>query len=68
MKTPFGLAQAPAYFQALVNEVLKGFDFCFAYLDDILKISKDEITHLKHLQSVFQKLRQAGLKLKNEKV
>ena len=67
VKTPFGLAQAPAYFQALVNEVLKGFDFCFAYLDDILIFSKDEITHLKHLQSVFQRLRQAGLKLKMKK-
>ena len=33
---PFGLAQAPAYFQRLVNEVLSGLTFAFGYLDDIL--------------------------------
>ena len=33
---PFGLTQAPAYFQRLVNEVLRGLPFAFGYLDDIL--------------------------------
>ena len=28
---PFGLAQAPTYFQRLVNEVLSGFTFAFGY-------------------------------------
>ena len=28
-RCPFGLAQAPAYFQRLVNEVLSGLDFTF---------------------------------------
>ena len=33
---PFGLAQAPAYFQALISEVLKGLShFTIVYLDDI---------------------------------
>ena len=30
-RCPFGLAQAPAYFQRLVNEVLSGLDFAFGY-------------------------------------
>ena len=34
-RCPFGLAQAPAYFQRLVNEVLPGLTFAFGYLDDI---------------------------------
>ena len=38
---PFGLAQAPAYFQRLVNEVLRGLPFTFGYLDDILVFSPD---------------------------
>ena len=38
---PFGLAQAPAYFQRLVNEVLFGLTFAFGYLDDILVYSPD---------------------------
>ena len=35
-RCPFGLAQAPTYFQRLVNEVLSGLTFAFGYLDDIL--------------------------------
>ena len=38
-RCPFGLAQAPAYFQRLVNEVLSGLTFAFGYLDDILVFS-----------------------------
>ena len=47
---PFGLAQAPAYFQRLVNEVLRGLPFAFGYLDDILIFSPDMDTHLKHVR------------------
>ena len=35
-RCPFGLTQAPAYFQRLINKVLAGLDFTFGYLDDIL--------------------------------
>ena len=63
-RCPFGLAQAPAYFQRLVNEVLTGFTFAFGYLDDILICSPDMETHLKHLRILFERLRSADLKLK----
>ena len=33
-RCPFGLAQAPAYFQRLINEVLSGLTFAFGYLDN----------------------------------
>ena len=59
--------QVPAYFQRLVNEVLSGLAFAFGYLDDILVFSPDMETHLKHLRSLFQKLREANLKLKEVK-
>ena len=63
----FGLAQAPAYFQALISKVLKGLHkFAVAYLDDII-ISKDEEEHLEHLRIIFQRLKEAGLKLKRSK-
>ena len=40
---PFGLVQAPVYFQALINKVLKGLHkLTIAYLDDIIIFSKDE--------------------------
>ena len=64
---PFGLVQAPAYFQRLINEVLAPFDFAFGYLDDILIYSPDVQTHLKHLELIFQRLREVDLKLKMEK-
>ena len=64
---PFGLAQAPAYFQRLVNEVLSGLTFAFGYLDDILVYSPDMETHLEHLRSLFEKFRKADLKLKEVK-
>ena len=44
-KVPFGLAQAPAYFQWLIIEVLSGLNFAFVYLDDILIYSPDPETH-----------------------
>ena len=60
---PFGLAQAPAYFQLLMNEALHGLDFAMMYLDDII-FRKNELQHLEHLETVFSHLREAGLKMK----
>ena len=54
-RCPFGLAQAPAYFQRLINEVLLGLTFAFGYLDDILVYSPDMETHLTHLRKLFMK-------------
>ena len=67
IRCPFGLVQAPAYFQRLVNKVLSGLTFAFGYLDDILIFSPDMETHLEHLRSLFVKLREADLKLKEVK-
>ena len=36
LKVPCGLAQAPVYFQELMNKVLKDLPFTIAYLDDII--------------------------------
>ena len=66
-RCPFGLAQAPAYFQHLVNKVLVGLPFTFGYLDDVLIYSEDIRDHLVHLRMVFQRMREADLKLKMEK-
>ena len=41
-RVPFGLAQALAYFQRLINEVLTGCTFAMGYLDDIIIFSKME--------------------------
>ena len=64
LMVPFGLAQAPAYFQLLMNKVLKGLKFVMTYLDNIIIFSENESQHLEHLETVFSHLREAGLKMK----
>ena len=64
----FGLAQVPAYFQQLISMVLQDCrDFVMAYLDDIIIFSRTLEEHLKHIEIIFQKLKAAGLKLKESK-
>ena len=66
--TPFGLSQAPAYFQLLIDKVLMGCSsFAMGYLDDIIIFSKTEEEHLQHLEEIFVRLRKFGLKMKHEK-
>ena len=67
LMVPFGLAQAPAYFQLLMNKVLKGLKFTMTYLEDIIIFSQDESQHLEHLEIIFRHLRKAGLKMKRSK-
>ena len=56
VKVPFGLAQAPAYFQELMIGILKDFDFAIAYLDDIIICSRAVEEHLSHMRKVIKKL------------
>ena len=66
-RCPFGLTQALAYFQMLVNKILEGLNFTFGYLDDILVFSKDMKQHLQHVRILFERLREADLKLTKRK-
>ena len=67
IKVPFGLAQAPAYFQELITSILKDFNFVIAYLDDIIIFSNTLEEHLSHIRKVFEKLWLAKLSLKMSK-
>jgi Reverse transcriptase (RNA-dependent DNA polymerase) len=44
-KMPFGLRNAAQSFQMFIDETLRGLDFCYAYMDDILVASSDEKQH-----------------------
>ena len=66
-RCPFGLTEAPAYFQRLINKVIKGLPFTFGYLDDVLIHSPDIESHLQQMRILFQRLREADLKLKDSK-
>ena len=66
-RTSFGLSQAPAYFQLLIDKVLMGCSsFAMGYLDDIIIFSETEEEHLQHLEEIFVRLRKFGLKMKCE--
>ena len=66
-RVQFRLVQAPAYFQKLINDMLKGCNFTMGYLDDIIIYSRSQKEHLEHLEEIFTRLKAAGLKLKLEK-
>jgi len=64
----FGLKNAPATYQRIMNEVLHGLsDFCLVYQDDIIIFSTNLTDHLKHLQIVLDRLKEANITLKKEK-
>ncbi len=68
-KLPFGLRNSPSAFAMAMNHVLRDITFQYAivYVDDILIFSRSFQDHLDHLAIVFDRLRQAQLKLKPSK-
>ena len=66
---PFGLSNAPATFQRLMEQVLAGLHWstCLVYLDDIIVFSRTVADHLDQLRDVFTRLKNAGLTLKPSK-
>jgi transposase InsO family protein len=68
-RMPFGLTNAPATFQRLMESCMGDLylTYCLLYLDDIVVYSKTYQEHLVRLEAVFQRLKEAGLKLKPSK-
>ena len=61
----FGLSNAPAIFQRLMDLVLAGltWQICLAFLDDIIIMSKTFEQHIERLSAVLGRLKEANLKL-----
>ena len=59
----FGMRNAPATFQRLIQRVLSGVRKCEAYLDDLVLHSESWDEHLKSLDQVFDRLAGAALTL-----
>ncbi|KII73907.1 Transposon Ty3-G Gag-Pol polyprotein [Thelohanellus kitauei] len=64
---PFGINNAPATFQRLVDTIFGELPFVCAYLDDIVIFSNDWEEHLEHIQRVLSCLREAKVKLNLKK-
>ena len=65
----FGLTNAPSTFQRLIEFILRGLQWkiCLVNIDDISIFPPNFEDHLKHLATVFDRLRDAGLKHKPSK-
>ena len=69
LRMPFGLKNAPATFQRLMNNVLRGLigKELFVYLDDVVVYSCTLAEHERRLERFFERLREHNLTLQTEK-
>ena len=67
---PFGLCNSPATFQRLMTYALRGleWDICLVYIDDLIIFCRTFDAHLLHLERVFRRIREAGVRLKSVNV
>lgn len=68
-RMPFGLKNAPATFQRVMDSVLSGLqgERCFVYLDDIVIFASSLQEHEVKLREVFSRLRKYELKVQPDK-
>ena len=66
LRMPYGLCNAPATFQQLMQDCLEELNLTYAliYLDDVIVFSQTEEEHLTQLWAVFERFWEHGLKLK----
>jgi hypothetical protein len=57
----FGLRNAAQTFQRFMDDILRGLDFCFVYLDDILVLSRSLEDHERRLRAIFGRLQTYGI-------
>ena len=66
---PFGLCNAPATFERLMSQVMRGLHWkrCLVYIDDILVFGHDFESALQSLELVLIRVAEYGLQLKSTK-
>eukprot|EP00815_Leptocylindrus_aporus_P008351 CAMPEP_0116063930 /NCGR_PEP_ID=MMETSP0322-20121206/8754_1 /TAXON_ID=163516 /ORGANISM="Leptocylindrus danicus var. apora, Strain B651" /LENGTH=186 /DNA_ID=CAMNT_0003549735 /DNA_START=402 /DNA_END=962 /DNA_ORIENTATION=+ len=68
LRLPMGVMRAPDIFQEQMSNLFHDIEFVRTYLDDLLIITKDTFEeHLKSLETILQRLQEAGLKVNAEK-
>lgn len=69
LRMPFGLKNAPATFQQVMDSILRGIqnEKCLVYLDDIIVYSTSLQEHMENLKLVFQRLRDSNFKIQTDK-
>jgi len=64
---PFGLKNAPIFFQRIMDQVFEGVDFLKCYIDDVLMHSKGFLQHLVHLKELFKRFHEVNMKIHPKK-
>lgn len=60
---PYGMKNAPAAIQRLMNDLTRDLHNCVTYIDDVVVYSDTRKEHLSHLHALFQRLSNANLVL-----
>lgn len=63
----FGLRNAGQTFQRFIDEVTRGLDFVYCYLDDVLVFSSSASEHERHLREVFENFKNYGIQVNTAK-
>ena len=64
---PFGLCNAGATFQRVIEKIIQGVENSTAYIDDLLTYSSEFDLHLQHLRTLFERLKACNVKVKTSK-
>ena len=57
LRMPFSLKNASQTFQRFIDQILWGFHFCYAYIDDVLIASSNQDEYVQHLQAAQSRLK-----------
>ena len=58
---PFGMKNAPATFQRMVNKLVRDINGCEGYMDDVVIYGDDWSDHIRRIERFFQIMREAKL-------
>jgi len=61
---PFGMLNAVATFQQMINHIIAGLGSCAAYLDDVVEYNQTFEDHILPLLNLFNRLKEANLTIK----
>ena len=58
---PFGMKNAPATFQRMINKLVRDIDGCEGYIDDVVIFIDNWSDHIRQIKRFFQIMREAKL-------
>ena len=64
---PFDLKNASQTFQRFMDTVLRGLNFAWAYIDDVIIFSSSESEHISHVHDVFERLQSYVIRINSDK-